>query len=105
MPCPYSCTTKSASKWTTSSNGINLITAFEGFSSTCYKDSVGVWTIGYGHACQDNADDLPQYGVHCTAGTCSGTLTQSEAKEVLATDLAGFESCVRNVVNVPITNN
>ena len=44
--CSYSCGTNSASSYSTGSNGVNMITAFEGFSSTCYKDSVGVWTIG-----------------------------------------------------------
>jgi hypothetical protein len=29
-----------------------LTTAFEGFSGTCYTDTAGVKTIGYGHACQ-----------------------------------------------------
>lgn len=35
--CDYSCGTNSASSYSTSSNGVNLITAFEGFSSTCYQ--------------------------------------------------------------------
>ena len=61
LPCDYSCSTSSRNH-DMGSNGLNLLTYFEGFSSTCYKDSVGVWTIGYGHACQDNSDDLPQYG-------------------------------------------
>ena len=32
-----------------SQNGLNLIKQFEGCRLTAYKDSVGVWTIGYGH--------------------------------------------------------
>ena len=35
--CSYSCGTNSASKYSISSNGVSLITAFEGFSSTCYQ--------------------------------------------------------------------
>lgn len=31
-----------------SENGLNLIKSFEGCRLTAYKDSVGVWTIGYG---------------------------------------------------------
>ena len=81
------------------------MTSFEGFSSTCYKDSVGVWTIGYGHACQDSSDELPQYGVSCHSGHCSGSLTKSEAKEVLHDDLADFESCVKKAVKVDVTQN
>lgn len=69
------------------------------------QDSVGVWTIGYGHACQDSSDELPEYGVTCHAGYCSGSLTEAEAEEVLADDLEGFESCVQKYVKVPITQN
>lgn len=32
-----------------SQNGFELIKGFEGLSLTAYQDSVGVWTIGYGH--------------------------------------------------------
>lgn len=33
----------------TSQEGIRLIEEFEGLRLTAYQDSVGVWTIGYGH--------------------------------------------------------
>lgn len=105
MPCDYSCSMKSASNWKMSQNGIDLLTAFEGFSSSCYKDSVGVWTIGYGHACQDSSDDLPQYGVTCNGSGCSGTLTESQAENVLADDISDFESCVKSAVKISVTNN
>lgn len=32
-----------------SENGLALIKRFEGCRLTAYQDSVGVWTIGYGH--------------------------------------------------------
>ena len=32
-----------------SQEGLNLIKKFEGYRSAAYQDSVGVWTIGYGH--------------------------------------------------------
>ena len=103
--CDYSCSTKAASKYNFGSNGVDLLTAFEGFDSHCYLDSVGVWTIGYGHACQDSSDNLPEYGVECTAGHCSGSLTEAEGKEVLNDDLIGFQSCVSDAVRVDITQN
>jgi lysozyme len=103
--CTYSCTKKAASSWSFGKNGLDMLTHFEGFSSTCYKDSVGIWTIGYGHACQDSSDNLPQYGVTCTTGKCSGSLTDAQAKEVLDTDVNAFASCVRNSVKVSITQN
>ena len=33
----------------TSEEGIQLIKKFEGCRTEAYQDSVGVWTIGYGH--------------------------------------------------------
>lgn len=34
---------------TTNSAGLQLIESFEGLRLNSYQDSVGVWTIGYGH--------------------------------------------------------
>lgn len=34
---------------TTNQAGLKLIESFEGLRLTAYQDSVGVWTIGYGH--------------------------------------------------------
>ena len=97
--------TKSASSYSFGGNGLALLTAFEGFSSKCYLDSEGVETIGYGHACQSSSTDLPEYGVTCTSTSCSGTLTESQAREVLANDVATFVTCVRNAVTVDVTQN
>ena len=33
----------------TSQTGIDLLKFFEGCELKAYQDSVGVWTIGYGH--------------------------------------------------------
>lgn len=32
-----------------SNNGLSLIKRFEGCRLTAYQDSIGIWTIGYGH--------------------------------------------------------
>mgnify|MGYP001040850406 CR=1 FL=1 len=32
-----------------SNNGLSLIKRFEGCRLTDYQDSIGIWTIGYGH--------------------------------------------------------
>lgn len=105
MPCTYPCPEQMPSAWTTSQNGLNLISSFEGWSSTCYQDSYGIWTIGYGHACQSDSDNLPSFGVTCTAGSCSGSLTAEQGLQVLHQDMAEFESCVKSYVTVPLTNN
>ena len=63
----------------TSINGINLIKSFEGCRLEAYRDAVGVLTIGYGH----------------TAGVKVGEkITQAKADELLAGDLARFETRV-----------
>lgn len=60
----------------TSTEGISLIKKFEGCRLEAYKDSVGVWTIGYGH----------------TAGVKAGQrITQAQAESFLKDDLAKFE--------------
>lgn len=87
------------------SNGLNMLTHFEGFSSTCYRDTEGIWTIGIGHACLGSSTDLPQFGVRCVAGSCSGSLTLAQAQQVLQADLSTFTACVNNNVNIPITQN
>ena len=68
--------------------GIDLIKSFEGCRLTAYQDSVGVWTIGYGH----------------TAGVRAGmSITQDKAEEYLCSDLKKFEEYVNNSSYVPIT--
>lgn len=56
-----------------SADGVNLIKSFEGFVGHPYQDSVGVWTIGYGH----------------TEGVCSSSphVTEHQAASLLARDL------------------
>lgn len=63
----------------TSNNGINLIKKFEGCRLTAYQDSVGVWTIGYGH----------------TKGVKKGqTITEAQATTFLKSDLSTAEKYV-----------
>lgn len=59
-----------------SENGIALIKKFEGCELKAYKDSAGVWTIGYGltNACKSIT------GLTIKSGT---TITQAQAEEYL----------------------
>ncbi|OQS42352.1 lysozyme [Chromobacterium haemolyticum] len=75
----------------TSANGIKLIQGFEGLSLKAYQDSVGVWTIGYGHT-----------GPEVTLGL---VITQAQADALLARDLSRFESGVTRLVQVPLNQN
>ena len=63
----------------TSINGRNLIKSFEGCKFTAYKDSVGVYTIGYGH----------------TSGVKAGMkITKTQAETLLNQDIAKCEAAV-----------
>jgi lysozyme len=57
--------------------GIDLIKDFEGLRLIAYQDSVGIWTIGYGHT-----------GPEVHKG---GSMTAAEAEQTLRQDLAIFE--------------
>lgn len=64
--------------------------SFEGNKLKAYKDSAGVWTIGYGHTGPD---------VH------SGmTISQDRADELMVVDLQRFEAAVEHSVKVPLTD-
>ena len=63
----------------TSKTGLKLIEEFEGCRLTAYQDSVGVWTIGYGH----------------TKGVKQGqVITREQAEHYLAQDVKNAEKNV-----------
>ena len=63
-----------------SQNGIELIKSFEGYRLDAYRDTRGIWTIGYGH----------------TGGVTQGQrITAGQAEEYLKADLAKAEKAVR----------
>lgn len=74
---------------TTNEAGLQLIESFEGLRLTSYQDSVGVWTIGYGHT----------QGVHQ-----GQTITQAQAQAFLQQDLGVAEAAV-NGHNLTLTDN
>lgn len=70
--------------------GTKLLKFFEGCKLTAYQDSVGVWTIGYGH----------------TKGVLEGmTITQEGAEQLLQTELEEYEGYIEKYVTVPLTQN
>lgn len=72
----------------TSKDGVALIKEFEGCKLTAYKCPAGVWTIGIG----------------TTKGVRPGqVITESQAIDLLETDLAKFEKTVASLVKVPVT--
>ena len=67
----------------------HLIETWEGCRLDPYKDSVGVWTIGYGHTGTDVYDGC-------------ASISQDEADALLARDLAYFEGHVGDLC--PVTS-
>jgi lysozyme len=74
-----------------SENGVNLIKKWEGFKSKAYRDSVGIWTVGYG-----------QTGHNINSNT---KITLEEAENFLINHLKNVEDVINNRVKVPITQN
>lgn len=70
---------------TVSENGLALIKKWEGCKLTAYQDSVGIWTIGYGH----------------TSGVTEDmTITQAQADAYLKSDCATAEKAVNKYDDV-----
>ena len=70
---------------------LDKIKQWEGLRLTAYTDSVGVWTIGYGHT---GADVKPGM-----------TITNERADELLRGDLRTAERAVDSSVTVPLSDN
>lgn len=67
----------------TSQKGIELIKKFEGCKLTAYRDSVGVWTIGFGHTKDVKADMV---------------ITAEQAEQFLKDDVVYFENGVNKLL-------
>lgn len=74
-----------------SSKGLALTEQFEGLRLTAYQDSVGVWTIGYGHTGADVHPGL--------------SITLEQASTLLSKDVASAVADVNRLVKVPLTQN
>ena len=73
-----------------SENCFNLIKEFEGCKLHSYQDSVGVWTIGYGHTKGVNANQ---------------TIIQDYADELLQNEVTEFACKVDDLLTVEVTQN
>lgn len=74
-----------------SSNGLALTKSFEGLELKAYQDSVGVWTIGYGHTGTDVKRGL--------------VITEPQADILLAADVAWAVTAVNKAVTSAIDQN
>ena len=70
-----------------SEDGLELIKKFEGCETSAYQDSVGVWTIGFGH----------------TKGVEEGqTCSIEDAESMLADEMDEYEGYINNMVKVEL---
>jgi len=74
-----------------SAAGLELTKQFEGLELKAYQDSVGVWTIGYGHTGSDVKAGL--------------MITEAQASVLLAADVAWAVTCVNKSVTSAINQN
>ena len=74
-----------------SKSGLALTEQFEGLRLTAYQDSVGKWTIGYGHTGSDVHPGL--------------TITQMDAEALLLNDVGTAARAVNQLVTVPLNQN
>ncbi len=80
---------------TINSSGIDLIKHFESLRLKAYQDSVGIWTIGWGHTGLSHNDGTVYEGRE---------ITEDEAVALLQQDLKTFEETVNDCVNVEIND-
>ena len=78
-----------------SQHGLAKLKQWEGLKTKAYKDSGGVWTIGYGHTAMAGSPQPYQGQV----------ITAAEAESILLKDLTQYEAAVENNVNVKLNDN
>lgn len=67
-----------------------LVERFEGLRLSAYRDSVGIWTIGYGHTARAGQPS-PAAGMR---------VTSESADRLLSADLAMFEAALNGAIKV-----
>ena len=78
-----------------SPHGLEKLKQWEGLKTKAYKDSGGVWTIGYGHTAMAG-EPKPRAGM---------VITAAEAESILLKDLTQYEAAVESLVKVELNDN
>ena len=78
-----------------SQHGLDKLKQWEGLKTKAYKDSGGVWTIGYGHTAVAG-EPKPRAGM---------VITAAEAERILLKDLTQYEAAVESLVKVELNDN
>jgi lysozyme len=77
-------------------NGIKLIKSFEGLELKAYKDTAGVWTIGYGSTRYANGKAVKQG---------DRLASEAEATALLSATLGEYERALTERCKVPLNQN
>lgn len=80
---------------TVSEAGLKHLQQAEGSRLKAYKDTGGIWTIGFGHT--GTVDGIPIHE--------GMTITKAQEWELLKQDKEKFERAVNSVIKVPLTQN
>lgn len=78
-----------------SDNGYAIIRDAEGFRSTAYLDTGGVWTIGFGTIKYPNGTSVKK----------GDTCTRNEAEQWLKNDCAWVDACLDKYLSIIVTQN
>lgn len=78
-----------------SEKGYEIIREFEGFRSTAYRDTGGVWTIGFGTIRYPDGTKVKQ----------GDTCTRNEAEQWLKNDCVWVDACLDKNVKVNLNQN
>lgn len=86
---------KVSGQWDISENGYALIRDFEGFEGKAYKDTGGVWTIGYGTIKYPDGRSVKQ----------GDTCTREQAEQWLKSDCCWVDACLDKYVKANLSQN
>lgn len=75
---------------------VDLVKRFEGLRLTAYRDSVGVWTIGYGTTAAAGVGIRPEAGMR---------ITEDEAETYLRRGLEKFAAQIEGGITAPVNEN
>lgn len=77
-----------------SPEGLKRLIAREGFKTTAYRDTKGIWTIGVGHTAAAGGL-VPKAGMK---------ITEAQVSELFAVDIKQYEKAVRDAIKVPLAD-
>ncbi|MDB9525987.1 lysozyme [Oscillatoria sp. CS-180] len=89
-PAPAQPLPPTKSNTSINADGLRIVKDFEGLELRAYQDSVGVWTIGYGHTSMAGQPDVYP----------GMTITEAEAERILQRDLNLFEQGVEDALTI-----